>query len=356
MQSDRIIAVIMAGGGGTRFWPRSRRAMPKQFLSFDGQGSLLQQTVERLDGLVAREQVLVITGAEHVELAREHAGVPAANVLGEPCPRDTAACVGLGARIAYGIREDAVVVVLAADHMIQSAEDFRQAVLRAASHAADSGALVTMGLRPDRPATGYGYIEIGERLDDRTPTAHRVLRFREKPDMETARRFVQAGKYLWNSGNLAFTCSAMLDAIQSHLPRLHEQLMSLTDPRDADELARVYPQLEAISVDYGVLEKAGNVHVIEAMFEWDDLGTFEAVARHATAHDGGNLARGEALFLDARGSLVENAEAGLVVVSGLDGVLVVRTRDAVLVMPREHAERVKGIVKHMEDAGLDDHL
>jgi len=356
MDSDRIVAVIMAGGGGTRFWPRSRRALPKQFLSFDGHGSLLQQTVARLDGLVPRDRVVVITGVEHVDLAREHAGVPAENVIGEPCPRDTAACVGLGARIAQTMRDDAVVVVLAADHMIEPVERFQEAVSRAAEVAESSGALVTMGLRPDRPATGYGYIEIGDRLDEQAPSAHSVARFREKPDVETARRFVQAGRYLWNSGNLAFSGAVMLDAIGVHLPGLHQQLMSLADPRDALELERCYPQMEAISIDYGVLEKADNVHVIEALFHWDDLGTFEAVARHATAHDAGNLARGEALFLDSRGSLVENEPDGLVVVSGLDDVLVVRTPDAVLVMRRSDAERVKDVVRRVEDAGFDQRL
>lgn len=356
MESDRIIAVIMAGGGGTRFWPRSRRVMPKQFLSFDGKGSLLQQTVERLDGLVTRDRVLVVTGREHMELAREHAGIPFENVIGEPCGRDTAPCVGLGTRIAKGMRNDAVVVVLAADHMIQPVDAFQASVARAAELASESGVLVTIGLRPDRPATGYGYIEIGDRLDDQVPTAHRVVRFREKPDLETARRFVQAGKYLWNSGNLAFTCDTMLGAIETHLPQLHGELMSMSDPKDPAELERVYANIEGISIDYGVLEKAEHVSVVEATFDWDDLGTFEAVARHATPHADGNLARGEALFVDASNSLVENDGDGLVVVSGLDDVLVVRTPDAVLVMPRKDAEGVKSVVKAVEEAGLHDRL
>jgi len=356
MQTDRIIAVIMAGGGGTRFWPRSRKSMPKQFLSFDGQGSLLRQTVERLDGLVARERILVVTGAEHVELARDHAGIPDENVIGEPCGRDTAPCVGVGTLVARGMRDDAVVVVLAADHMIGPIEEFQASIRRAAEIAADTGALVTMGLRPDRPSTGYGYIETGDRLDDEVPTAHQVARFREKPDLETARRFVQAGRYLWNSGNLAFTTTAMLSSIETHLPELHGKLMAMSNPRDPEELARVYPEIDGISIDYGVLEKADDVKVVEATFDWDDVGTFEAVARHAIKYGDGNLARGDALFLESKGSLIENDGDGLVVVSGLDDVLVVRTGDAVLVMARKDAEGVKQIVKAVEDAGFDDRL
>ena len=162
--------------------------------------------------------------------------------------------------------------------------------------------------------------------------------------------------YLWNSGNLAFTTTAMLSSIETHLPELHGKLMAMSNPRDPEELARVYPEIDGISIDYGVLEKADDVKVVEATFDWDDVGTFEAVARHAIKYGDGNLARGDALFLESKGSLIENDGDGLVVVSGLDDVLVVRTGDAVLVMARKDAEGVKQIVKAVEDAGFDDRL
>ncbi|MAG58214.1 MAG: mannose-1-phosphate guanylyltransferase [Planctomycetes bacterium] len=356
LDPERIIALVMAGGGGTRFWPRSRRARPKQFLAFDGEGSLLARTVARLDGLVPRDRVLIITGSEHVDLACAEAGVPRENVIGEPFGRDTAPCIGVGTLAARALREDAVVVVLAADHLISPEAAFRESIQRAAALAADSGSIVTMGLRPDRPATGYGYIEVGERVDDEEPTAHKVVRFREKPDLETARRFVLDGSYLWNSGNLAFSAQTMLDAIAEHLPELHAQLSNLGDPRSADELAEIYPDIEGISIDYGVLEHAEGRLCVEARYQWDDLGTFEAVARHAEKHGDGNLGRGDAMFLGCTGVLVDNDAEGLVVVQGLDDVLVVRTGDAVLVMPRSQAENVKDVVRELESRGHEDRL
>ncbi len=353
MDVQRIVVVIMAGGEGTRFWPRSRRALPKQYLSFDGTTSLLRQTVERLAGFVAPEQTFVITGAEHVPLAREHSGLPERSVIGEPKGRDTAACIGLGARLARSIRDDAVLVVLSADHLIDPVAAFRQTLTRAADLASTSEALVTIGLRPDRPATGYGYIEVGERADDGLPPAHRVVSFREKPELEVARRFLLAGNFLWNSGMFAFRTDAIQGALARHLPELSAGLESIHDPFDQEELRRVYPGLPKISIDYGVLEPAPNKLVVEATFEWDDLGTFEAVARHATRAGDGNLARGEAAFVDAKGTLVDNDCEGIVVVSGLDDVLVVRTRDAVLVLPRKDAEKVKDIVKELRKQGRD---
>lgn len=356
MDVGSIVAVIMAGGEGTRFWPRSRQALPKQFLSFDGNASLLRQTVERLKGFIRDEQILIITGAEHVGLAREHSGLPARSIVGEPCGRDTAACIGLGARLARSIRDDAVMVVLSADHMVRPVEAFREAITRAAELAAESDVLVAVGLRPDRPATGYGYIEVGAGVDAGKPAAWRALSFREKPDLETARRFLLAGNFLWNSGIFAFRPQAILDAMQRHLPDIHAGLAGIRDPWDPRDLEKTYPGLRKISIDYGIMEHAANKVVVEASFEWDDLGTFEAVARHATRVGGDNLAHGEAAFIGSRGSLVDNTAPGVVVVSGLDEILVVRTPDAVLVLPRSDAEKVKDVVKELKNRGLERYL
>jgi len=357
LDPSRIIVLVMAGGGGTRFWPRSRQARPKQFLSFHEDGiSLLGQTVARLDGFVSRDRVVVITGTGHEDIAASEAGIPRENVVGEPCGRNTAPCIGLGTLLARQMREDAVVVVLAADHLIAPVEEFQVSVLRAAELAADTDSLVTMGLRPDRPATGYGYIQIGDRIDDQSPPAHRVVRFREKPALDVARQLSVDGAHLWNSGNLAFRSQVMLSALEEHVPRVHRALLSMANPRDPAELARAYADMETISIDHGVLEKASDRLVVEATFAWDDLGTFEAVARHAVEQGDGNLARGDALFVDSKGSFVDNDADGIVVVSGLDDVLVVRTADAVLVIPRDRSEDVKEIVKELKSRGLEEHL
>ncbi|MSR74299.1 MAG: mannose-1-phosphate guanylyltransferase [Planctomycetes bacterium] len=352
MDTSRIVALVMAGGSGTRFWPCSRRNLPKQFLSFGAEESLLAATVRRLDGLIPRERVFVITGVEHAALAEAHAGVPAANVIAEPEGRDTAACIGVGALVARQLREDAVLVVLSADHLVGDEKRFRDALHRAATLAADSGAIVNIGMRPDRPATGYGYVEIGECIDSGDPPGFRVRSFREKPDSETAARFVLGGDFLWNSGIFAFSVSTILAELQQHLPELHRDLLTLRDPRSFEELKRVYPTLQKISIDYGVMEHATNRIVVEANFDWDDMGTFEAVARHATVSVGKNLARGDAVFHEAHEVLVINDAPGTVVVSGVQDLLVVRTGETVLVMRRKDAERVKDVVKALEARGL----
>lgn len=356
MDPERIVAVIMAGGGGTRFWPRSRRSRPKQFLSFDGQSSLLRQTVDRLEGFVPPDRTFVITGREHVDLARRHSGLPAESIIGEPVGRDTAACIGLGALLGKKVADDAVLVVLSADQLVSPIDQFQQSLLRAAELADETGKLVSLGIRPDRPATGYGYIELGARHDDLEPAASEVVRFREKPDLETARRFLLAGRYLWNSGMFAFTADAILGALERHLPELHDKLSKIEDPRSAAELERVYPGLPAISIDYGVMEHEKGKLVIESPFSWDDLGTFESVARHSERHDDSNLARGDVAFIDSEGSLVDNDSEGLVVLSGVKDLLVVRTNDAVLVMPRADAERLKDVVKQLDQLGHGDRL
>ncbi|HYC78257.1 MAG TPA: mannose-1-phosphate guanylyltransferase [Planctomycetota bacterium] len=356
MDPSRLVAVIMAGGGGTRFWPRSRRLKPKQFLSFAGEASLLRQTVARLEGMVPLERTLVITGAEHAALAREHTGLPASCIIAEPERRDTAACIGLGARLAERIREDAVLLVLSADHLIEPAAAFRDTMMRAAAVASEHDALVAIGLRPMRPAVGFGYIETSRLLDDGRPAAWRVESFREKPDLETARRFLAAGNFLWNSGIFAFQAKTVLEAIRTHVPELHAGLARLKDPRDPAELYREYPGLPKISIDFGVMERAQNRLAVEATFNWDDVGTFDALARYIPADAAGNVARGDAVFLDAKNVLVDNDVRGLVVVSGVSDLLVVRSGDVVMILPRKDAESVKGIVDRLAKEGRHDVL
>ncbi len=356
MHQSRMVAVIMAGGGGTRFWPRSRKNLPKQFLSFDGTKSLLEQTVDRLRPILPPERILIVTGAEHADLAAEHARLPRSSVIGEPAGRDTAACIALGARLAQGLADDPVMLVLSADHLIHPVEMFQATLLRAAEIADRYRSLVSIGIRPDRPATGYGYIEIGARIDDAEPSAFQTKSFREKPDLETARRLILGGNFLWNSGMFAFRTDTIRAALAEHLPEMEAALDRLSDPRRAADLARVYPELPKISIDYGIMERASNRMVVEGRFEWDDLGTFEAVARHANRQGDHNLYRGEAVVHEAKGVLVDNDAPGLVVVSGLDDVLVVRTKDAVLVLPRRDAERVKDVVKELKARGLERYL
>jgi mannose-1-phosphate guanylyltransferase len=356
MDPSRLVALIMAGGGGTRFWPRSRTLRPKQFLRFRGDDSLLQATVKRLRGLVPPERTLLITGADVAALAREHSGLPASSIIGEPEKRDTAACIGLGALVASRVRPDAILLVLAADHLIEPAESFHACMRRAAELADEHGAIVTVGLRPTRPSTGFGYLEFGKRIDDRQPAAFAVKTFHEKPDLETAGLFLRHGSFLWNSGIFVFRPAVILEAIERHLPALHAALTTIRDPRNEAELRRVYPTLEKQSIDYGVLEKAQNQIVVEADFQWDDVGTFDAIARYARPDAHGNVARGEVVAMDARNTLVDNDAKGVVVLSGVSDLLVVRTDDVVLILPRKSAQSVKDVVQRLAREGRSDIL
>lgn len=356
MDSSRLVALIMAGGGGTRFWPRSRKSRPKQFLTFTGEDSLLRSTVKRLEGLVPPERILVITGSEHLELARQQSGLPASSIIGEPEKRSTAACIGLGALLAQKIRPDAIMLVLAADHVIEPPAAFREAMTRAASIAAGHNAIVTIGLRPTRPATGFGYIEFDKRIDDAQPAAFSVTTFHEKPDAETAGLFLRAGKFLWNSGIFVFSAPVILDAIKTHLPDLAAGLAQIRDPRNPSELARVYPTLLKTSIDYGVMEKAKNQIVVEAGFQWDDVGTFEAVARYVKPDKGGNVTRGDVIVVDAQNNVIDNDTPGVVVLSGVSDLLVVRTDDVILIVPRKQAEQVRGVVERLQQEGRADVL
>jgi mannose-1-phosphate guanylyltransferase len=249
-----------------------------------------------------------------------------------------------------------VLIVLSADHLIQPDDAFRASMARAAALAVEHRAIVTVGLRPNRPATGFGYIEFGKRIDEAKPSAFAVTTFHEKPDAETAGMFIRAGSFLWNSGIFVFTVPVILDAIKEHLPELYAGLKSLEDPRDAAELARIYPTLVKTSIDYGVLEHAKNQIVVEASFEWDDVGTFDALARYLRPDANGNAVRGDAIAIDAKNNLVDNDGKGVVVLSGVSDLLVVRTDDVVLIVPRKQAEKIKDIVDKLEKEGRGDVL
>lgn len=349
-------AVIMAGGSGTRFWPKSRARLPKQLLSLVTGQPLLVDTVVRLDGLFARERVRVITNAAYAEASRALLdGVPAGNVVAEPCGRDTAACIALAATLIDRDDPDAVVCVLPADHVVSPAADFRAALARAMDVVRRRpDALLTFGVKPTRAATGYGYIERGEVLGsaDGVPF-FRVASFREKPDAATAQRFVDSGTFSWNAGVFVFRARTMLRAIERHLPELAAAV-----PAVADEWTRTgaittarYAELRKISIDYGVFEKEADVVVMEATFRWDDVGSFAALARVLPHDAAGNAVMGPATLLDASDNVVIADGAHHVALLGVEGLIVIHTADATLVCRKDDAERVKELVARLERDG-----
>jgi mannose-1-phosphate guanylyltransferase len=349
MQTTGVHAVILAGGHGTRFWPASRRSLPKQFLPITGRESLTAQTAARLQGFVDIERTLVVTSIEHAELVREHLPrIPSENILAEPVGRNTAASVAWAALEIEKRDPDGAHVVLPSDHVIEPAEDFRRILAAAAREAAESRALVTLGIRPTSPATGYGYIECGDRLHSTGGApVHGVLRFVEKPDRPRAETFLRSGKFLWNAGIFAWSTQAILSALREHTPDL---VRALSGIRSESERARVHAALPSVAVDVAILEKVSHVHVIPIEFTWSDVGSWAALSEVLVLDRDGNCTAGGTRLLaeDARDCIVYGERGDITALIGVHDLVVVRSGKAVLVCPRDRAQDVKSIVARLE--------
>jgi mannose-1-phosphate guanylyltransferase len=354
--ADRHVwAVIMAGGSGTRFWPLSRRATPKQLLPLAGAGSLLAETVRRIAPVVPPERVVVVTAERLADATRGALpGVPAENVLAEPEGRNTAPCVGWAAAHVMRRDRDAVLAILAADHHVAD-EVGLLAVVRRAIDAASGGALVTVGIRPTRPETGYGYLELGEAM---APGVFEARRFVEKPNRARAEQFLASDRYLWNSGMFFFRADAVRAAIAKYLPGLGAAL----DRFDAaaargEEAALVraeYATLPSVSIDHGVMEKADRVAVVPGDFGWSDVGSWTTAWELAAKDASGNAAPADAILISASGNYVRAPAGKTVALLGVTDLVVVDTPDALLVVPRERAQEVRAIVEALAERGRDD--
>jgi mannose-1-phosphate guanylyltransferase len=354
MASPTLYAVIMAGGSGTRFWPASRAARPKQYLPISGVRPMIAETIQRLEGLVPLERTLVVTAAGQEEMVCECVPeLPPDNLIVEPEARNTAACVALAVSVVAQRAPDAIQAVLPADHVIEPAESFRATLLAAAREAEDSGALLTFGIRPTFPATGYGYVEAGDVLHERDGHAvHSVTRFVEKPDLERAEEFLASGRFLWNSGMFVWSTAAIRAAYERHLPEAHAGIERLLA---GDALAAVYPDMPALPVDVGILERADNVRMLPIEYRWSDVGSWAALPDvHATDEDGNwpVLADGARLLAEDAEGCVAYAEGDEVVaLIGVRDLVVVRAGNATLVCPRERAQDVKAIVERLRRDG-----
>lgn len=370
-----LYAVIMAGGIGSRFWPRSRRAQPKQFLDVFGEASLIQNTFARLQPLVEPARAFVVTHADYAAQTREHLpALPHENVLAEPIARNTAPCIAFAAARLHALDPDATMVVLPADHVIRNVRRFHE-VLTAAVDAAQgpppAGAshrpLVTIGIRPTHPETGYGYLQFDADGDadgrpdggpgQSRPEAHHVLTFAEKPDLATAERFLDAGDFLWNSGMFVWRADAILAALAEHLPEVHARFAPLGDAfgtdGEAEAIAAAYETSPKISIDYGVMERAAGVLVVPGDFGWSDVGDWRAVHELSETDDAGNCAEGAVILQDTARSYARSADGRLLVLVGMRDALVVDTGDAVLVCHRDKAQQVKDVVDFLGVHGMD---
>ncbi len=352
--------VILAGGSGTRLWPRSRRNNPKQFLRFNSPRTLVQETYARLASLVPSDHIYVVTNQRFVpRILEQLPDVPPANVLGEPEGRNTAPAIGWASALIRRRDPQAVTALLPADHIITRVDEFRR-VMRAAVAIAREGRIVTLGIAPTEPATGYGYIERGERLGEYEGfQVFRLVRFTEKPDRETAEHFLKTGRYSWNSGMFIWQAGRLLAEIQAHMPDLYAGLNRILEAWDTPErdrvLREVWPTLPNTSVDYGVMEHVTDGAVIPVDIGWNDVGSWEAVYQEYDKDAAGNAVEGETLLVDTRESLVLS-DGRLLAVMGMSGLIVVETEDAILICPRDRAQDVRKVVEELKRRRAEQYL
>jgi len=356
-------ALVMAGGGGTRFWPRSRQKKPKQFLILTGERTLLQQALDRIEAQVPADRTWIITSAAHrAEVMHQLPDVPPAQVVGEPCGRDTAACIGVGAALIARRDPHAVMMVMPADHVIEPAQEFRRAAHAAEQLAEEHpDALITIGIVPTFPATGYGYIHRGAPVAPRQGAAtFRVQAFREKPKLPVAEQFVASGEFFWNSGIFVWKAVTILAHLREFQPRLHaavERLAAAWDTPERDAvLAHEYPTLDKLSIDFAVMERAREVLVIQAPFRWDDVGSWLALERMHPQDADGNTLLAQHVGLRTKNCIVAADKGHLVATFGVENLLIVQDGNVTLVADRRDEAAVKELVELLKKQGLEPYL
>ena len=360
----RRTALIMAGGKGERFWPKSRVTLPKQFLSFTDDGrTMIQLTVERISSLVNIDDVYIATNKNYKELVKQQLpGLPEKNILCEPIGRNTAPCIGLGAvhisrQCEVCGEEDATMIVLASDHLIKN-NDIVIDTLRSGCEVAESGAnLVTLGITPNYPETGYGYIKYNK--DSKSGDAFEVEAFVEKPDLDTAKKYLAAGDYLWNSGMFVWKVSTILDCFRKFMPSTYDGLMKIKaavgTPDEDAVLQEQFPTLESQSVDYGIMEKAENIFILPGIFGWDDVGSWLAVGRIKKNDENGNVIGGNVVAVNTQNCVIEGSEK-LIATVGLRDMVVVDTEDAILISTKENAGEIKQVLAKLREQNKNQYL
>lgn len=355
-----MFAVIMAGGGGTRLWPKSRERCPKQMHALAGPKPLVQESVETLGKIVGDGNVYVITSGSQAQLIEGIMPEMAKRILVDPYRRDTAAAVGLSAVYINRVDEDAVIGIFPADHYIGSPEQFGQ-IVRTAGEVARSGRVVTIGIKPSAPETGYGYIEVDDlygQVDGQD--VFKVQRFVEKPTREIAEEYVATGKYLWNSGMYAWSVKSIFQMFEQYLPDTYSHLMKISEAigtaDEAEVLDREYKAIEPISVDYGIMEKLDEILVIPGDFGWNDIGSWSTVADLSPKDEQGNSIQAKSVAVDTKNCMIMGGSDRLIATVGLDDLIIVDTEDAILICKKDRAQDVKKVVEKLKEGKMERYL
>lgn len=353
----KITAVILAGGRGERFWPKSRTSRPKQFLSLTSDGeTMIQKTVKRLSELVAIEDTFIVTNEKYLNLVGEQLPkLPEENIIAEPAARNTAPCIGLAAGIIqkkYG--EDAVMLVLPSDHLIKFNAMFIDTLKQAVNVAQADKNLVTIGITPTYPETGYGYINFA--VKEYENGAYKVIRFVEKPNIDRAKEYVTSGEYLWNSGMFVWKASSILYNIERYIPEMYAGLSRIFDNIGSDNFSEVlnreYPLLKSESIDFGIMEKAENIYTIPGNFGWDDVGSWLALERINPTNDYGNMIAGDVVSVETRNTTIIGGKK-LIATVGVEDLVVVDTDDAILICAKDKTQDVKKVIENLKICNRD---
>lgn len=346
----KVFEVIMAGGGGTRFWPLSRKERPKQLLNISGKDIMLNETIRRMDDIVEREDVYVVTNESQQRLMKDMIvnGVPFRNILVEPVARNTAPCVLYAASVLMKLHGDGVMCVFPADHHVANIPEYQRTLRTAINAAETTGKIVTIGITPTYPATGYGYIN--RTTEEELAGVYQVRKFVEKPNLGAAKQYLSEGTYLWNSGVFVWKLSTIINAFKKHLPDMYDKMQEIVEAvgteNEKEVVEKVYPQLESISVDYGILERTADVLVLEGDFGWSDVGSLDAMNTFHKEDSDGSILLGDVLAVNSKNCIVRGNDK-LIALVGMDNTIVVETEDALLICNKDSAQDVKKVVDEL---------
>lgn len=355
----KTTAVIMAGGRGERFWPKSRNSRPKQFLSLTKDGeTMIQKTVKRLLPLVEAEDIFIVTNSAYIGLVNEQLpDIPKENILAEPCARNTAPCIAFAAAVIQKKYDDAVMLVLPSDHLIGYEELYINTLKKAINVSLEGENLVTIGITPDYPETGYGYINFGSETSAVEDDAYNVERFVEKPDLETAKEYLASGKYLWNSGMFIWKASSILANMERLMPDIYDGALKIGASYGTEgfteTLVKEFTAFRSESVDFGIMEKADNIYTIPGSFGWDDVGNWLAVERINETDDSNNYIEGNVISIGSQRATICGGKR-LVAAVGVEDIIIVDTDDAVLICSKNNTQDVKKVIAQLNEQGCTD--